>query len=375
MKMLFDFRTKGHHIEYIHHLYMMMVENKKESYMIVVPEDFKERGKEYEWPESENIKFDFISTKQSEKSEEGNFLLSAYRKTFLLKKYVKKHRPTDVFLITLIAFIPFLPFMISKSIHVSGIIYKIYLYEWSTYSVFRKIIEIIKYKSITFDNCLSHVLILNDSSAAAKFNKLYKTKKFKYLVDPYNKTDYVPNSVRDEMGIPSSDTIFLHFGSMNRRKGTLTILQAISLIPEEKVKDITIIVAGIVQNDIKKEFYELLKTVNKYCRIIVYDDFSAKSFIEDLCQTCDFILLPYGVTAQSSGLIAYAANSQKPVIGPTQGLIGKLIRKNHLGLQLDVITPENLAKAMAEAVPYLTNSNYSKEASIEVFKMQIGALF
>lgn len=375
MKLLFDYRTKGHHIEYLHHLYMMMVENKKENYMIVVPEDFNERGKEYNWPESENVKFDFIPIEQSEKLENAFFLKNAIRKTSLLKMYIRKYRPTDVFLISLIGFMPLLPLMISNKVHIVGIIYKIYLYEWKRYSLIRKCQEIFKYKLITRNNCITTVFILNDKPAAVLLNRLYNTSKFRYLVDPYNFTDYVPRNILKALNVPTGNKVFLHFGSMNRRKGSLKILKALSLIPKEKKENLTVIVAGIIQNDIRKEFYELLEDVKKTSQILVYDEFCSTEFIEDLCESCNFILLPYGVTAQSSGLIAYSAYFRKPVIGPSQGLLGKLIRRYNLGIQLDEMSPQIIAETMVNVIPYSTKSNYSNESTIGHFVDQINKYF
>ncbi len=53
----------------------------------------------------------------------------------------------------------------------------------------------------------------------------------------------------------------------------------------------------------------------------------------------DVILMPYTRPEYSSGILALAARSGKPVIGPTGGLLGRLIRENGLGVAAE-LTPE-----------------------------------
>lgn len=376
MKLLFDYRTKGHHLEYIHHLYMMMVKNSSENYVIVVPKDIKERGKDYFWPEAKNVMFDYIPSKEAQKSEEGNLVLSSYRKTKLLKKYINKYHPSGTFLNSVMAFMPFLPFMVARKYAVTGILYKIYLYEWSQYSRIRKSIEVLKYECITFKNCLKHVMILNDSSAVAVLNKIYRTDKFIFLSDPFNKNEYIARDIRGELGVRADVKLFIHFGSMNRRKGTLNILKALLKMSEEDCKKISLVIAGLVREDIKTEFYQLLEEVKKtHAHVLVFDKFCSNEFIADLCCSSDFILIPYEVTAQSSGLIGYAANYCIPVIGPSNGLLGKLIRRYKLGIPLQNVDSSNIAAAMAKAEPFQINSDYLRIATIENFQRQIEEVF
>lgn len=375
MKILFETKTTGHHIEYIHHLYMMILKKKENDYIIVVPEDFKMRCKQYEWPVANHIRFDFVPLEKIDKLQNTNLLTSSYRRSKLLHYYVRKYQATDVLLVTFMHFIPFLPLLIPKKVNVTGIIYKIYLYEWKSYSILRKILEIIKYKIITANNCVKNVLILNDNSAAHALNRLYDTQKFKYLVDPYNEIHYIPKDIRNELNIPSGNKIFLHIGSMNRRKGTLKVLHAMSLLSDDVTSNVSLVIAGIVCEDIKKEFYELLANAKSSCQIIVFDKYCSKEFIADLCQTCDFILIPYGNTAQSSGIIAHAAYYKKPVIGPCGGLIGKLIRKYKLGISLKNSDITCIVKSIETVSPYNTNSSYCRIATISFFQQQMSLFF
>ncbi|HKL20615.1 MAG TPA: hypothetical protein VJ904_02340, partial [Tichowtungia sp.] len=60
-------------------------------------------------------------------------------------------------------------------------------------------------------------------------------------------------------------------------------------------------------------------------------------------EQADLILMPYTRPEYSSGILALAAKADTPVLGPQDGLLGRLIRENGLGLAAE-LTPETLEK-------------------------------
>lgn len=340
-------------------------------YVIVVPEDFINKKDLYDWPSAEHISFDFIDADIVAQTNKGNLLQASYKRSKLLKEYVEKYSAVNVFLIVLMAFVPCLPFVIPKSVSVSGIIYKLYLYNWKELSPIAKLVEILKYKIITANNCIQTAFTLNDSSAAATLNRLYKTKKFKFLADPYNETNYHPKNILADLGVGIDKTVFLHFGGLSRRKGTLKILEAIKLIPKDRQKEFVFIFAGSVYDDIKSEFYNLLEEVKSKAYIIVFDEFCSNELLCDLCYSCDAVLMPYSRTSQSSGALGYAAWNEKPVIGPASGLLGKLIRKNRLGKGLEEMSSQHIAASIINFKKKKIQSKYKENIRLEHFVVQI----
>jgi hypothetical protein len=65
-----------------------------------------------------------------------------------------------------------------------------------------------------------------------------------------------------------------------------------------------------------------------------------------LFNQCDAVLIPYKNAEASSGVLGHAIHSGKKVIGPSNGLIGKLIKNNDLGVCIDSINPEKIANAL-----------------------------
>lgn len=370
-KMLFETNLSGHRLEYIHHIYMGMARYIDTEFVIVVPKEFEEKKSLYKWLEARNITFRFLSDEEIKECG-GGLLKGAWRKTKLLMQVAKETKSDRVFLITLMEFIPFLPLMMPRKIAVSGIIYMIYLYRWRTTSWKTRLGDVLKYLLISGRNCIQNVFVLNDASAARRFNNLYHTRKFCYLPDPYNAQDYTPKDVRNELGIPAESKMFLHFGGLTRRKGTMTILEAVNSMTMGQRSAISIVFAGRVYDDIHDAFFRKIGELQKSVNIRVYDKFCSNEFLADLCKTSDVILLPYASTCQSSGVLGHAAYYGKPVIGPAEGLVGKIIRKRGLGIAIEHITPQTLADVMVRIDKQELLSSYKDATRVDRF---IGNIF
>lgn len=363
--MLFETTLSGHRMEYIHHLYMGMVEHPEDDFVIVVPKEFEQKKGLYQWPEAANVRFVYMT--ETVQDEGGIGIAESFHETRILRKYVKQEKAESVFLISMVRFLLALPFLIPGKVKVSGIIYNIYLYTWKESSWIRRIQDIVKHLVMRFTPCLKTVFVLNDEEAVARLNQLYQTKKFRFVPDPYQAPDYQPRNIKKELGVGEGDLLFLHFGGMARRKGTLEILQAITLLPPERRKHCVFVFAGRVTREIKEEFFGLKASLPADARVLVYDQFCTNEFLADLCLSCDVILVPYRETNCSSGLLGHAAYYGTPVIGPSDGLIGTLIRRYRLGKTLDAVTAESIAQAIGEEVPFRIESEYKEKVNRQSF--------
>lgn len=372
MKLLiFDTAVDGHHLEYIHHLYIGASENNIET-KFLLPQKFEKIKDKFEWSKNDSISFTYITDEELTKCNKKNYFIASWNKCKILHKYIKQFDITHVFLITLAHFLPFLPFFIPKNTIVSGIIYRIYLYEWKYLSIFKRIKDIFEYLSIVYSNKISTAFILNDNASTIYLNKLYQTQKFVFLVDPIVPLNYVPKNIRNELNINNQKEVFLHFGAMYRRKGTLLILDSIKEIDSGMLQNMTFIFAGIINNDIKDEFQKKVNELNKNVQIIIFDEFCSYEQIYNLCFSSNCLLIPYYNTSFSSGVIGYAALFNKIAIGPAKGVLGKIIRKNKLGTSINNQTPESLAKAIINIKKIKTNNNiYIESNSVMNFNKTI----
>lgn len=369
--LVFDDEVVGHHLEYLHHLYETAGEKVNEEFIFAVPRSFDFISNNYEWKSYPHIKFHYIIDDEIAKLN-GNIIRRSYYLSKLLKRIAREFNVTNIFLIVLIGFIPFLPFILGNKYKVSGIIYQIYLYRWKKSSIITKSQDVLKYLILTKLNMFEKLFILNDRVSPYYLNKIFKVQKFHFLPDPV-----VPilnlelEDMHEQLNIRKNSKVVLHFGSLNRNKGTLEVLQAISLMNSQKYSNYTFIFAGIIQDDIKESFYNLYNNIRKSANIIVFDYYCSINLIGSLCITSDIILCPYKRTNQSSGVIGYAVQFKKPVIVPKQGLLGKLVKTNKIGYLIEDTSPNEILKGIEKSIDPNLSSNYMTINSISNFTKTI----
>ena len=369
--LIFDNTLTGHHLEYLNLIYRGCISRKENTYIFAVPKNEWENKKILcDWPMSDNVEWVMLNDRSCTESKAGSLLSSCYKQSKMVKDIAIKENVDSIFLISLAGFVPFLPLLLPEKIKLSGIIYKIFLRR--KISKVRLMIEKLRYALLAKSSVVEKVLILNDPKSSIFFNKNYNCNKFIPLADPVPQKTTNIISLRDKYNIDQNTLVFLHFGSMDLRKGTLDILKSIDLLSPLEVRDKVFIFAGKISNTISEKFNTLVDQLNKRnIRIIVEDRFCEYEHLNNLCYTCDCILIPYHFTDLSSGALGYAALYNKPVIGPTSGLIGELIRDNELGMCLENITPENLCSAIGNFKRFETKSDYAVRNSSEAFTKTI----
>lgn len=364
---VFDTSDKGHHLEYIHHLHDFCVSDLMNDYIFAVPFTIKDKGKILQWRESSHISYHYLTDEECNPSEgwKGNIT-----RAIVLRKLCKEHTPSDVLLISIMAFMPFLGILPFGNVRFSGIVYSFYLYQWSQMTILNRIKNLIIYTLFSKLRRFKRILILNDSASAIALNKIWKTTKFKYLPDPVairinpnvlNKPDFLPDK--------NNKTIFLHAGGFSDRKGTIQLFDIISKLSVDQKKDVCFVFAGIVTESIRQPFYDYYERLKNESEILVYDMFCSFELLTALCKYSSYMILPYKNTNMSSGIISYGAYCGTPVIVPNSGLLGKLVKRYKMGICLKGDFEESFLSIFDKLCEDCnsTNSNYVETHSIDSF--------
>lgn len=345
---------------------MSAMKRREETFIFYLDGSFMQKKSKYDWPYSENISFSYLSDEDAVKINSAGNIKYNYILSKIAAQKAKECNCDRILSFNLICLLPFLPFMLKRGCKVRGIIYRIYLYKKKS-SPFRCLVEDIFYKLMVRCKSLDKIFMLNDENSVNVLNKKHRTNKFIFLPDP---VPYVDRSklkdVREELGIHKGDDIYLHFGGLSRRKGTIEILKAIALMEDVQLQGKWFVFAGKVYDDIKEEFYSIADSVNDRANILIFDEFCDYSFLFNLCYTCDVILIPYHDTNLSSGLLGYAALFNKPVVGPSDGLIGSIIKTYNLGLTLREVKSNEIAAAICTQQEGGRN-DYANVRSVENF--------
>lgn len=371
--LIFDDIISGHHLEYIHHIHEYIATQMPEMRAIfVVPFDFLENKERLDWSSCDNIEYRYLSAEDIDKCSTSSAMKKALLRTKLLRKYAKRERADTIVLITLMAFMPFVSILMPRRVKVRGIIYNIYLYDWKKYSIFRKIQDWLKYVLLTRSKVIDKIFILNDNSACCYLNKLYNTTKCTYIPDPINIETKEPRNIRKDLGISQDSKMYIHFGGLTARKGTMDIVETIIKMSEDEAKNKSFVFAGKVYNDIRERFYSRIEIARSKTSVLVFDEFCSYEFLNNLCYSCDVILAPYKNTSFSSGIVGYGAVFRKPVVGTKGGLLGKLIERNKLGVVSASLDANTLAYASEDLIAAKVSSNtYVEKHSLSMFQSAI----
>lgn len=366
VKLIFDTVLTGHHLEYIHHIWNGAIERPNDKFVFAVPEkEWNSTILNKEWTKPDNVALRLLNDEEVAYIRNCNKGLKNWRRSRLAVKILKEVKANEIIMIILAIGIPFLPFLLPKKTKLSGIIYKIFLYD--TKNKLKFIIDYLLYYIIAKKSNVKAVFMLNDSFSSNILNERFKTNKFICLPDPVVPMPKQPLlSLRERFGIKRDNNVFLHFGAMDVRKGTIDILKAILLL--EKTDNSVFIFAGKINENIRNEFYSLYRDIEKIgIRIIVLDEFCSYEMLHNLCHTSDCILMPYHLTNLSSGVVGYASLHKIPVIGPSTGLIGRLINEYNLGITLDKINPTRIFEEIKRFKPYKIDCKYAKKNNVKSF--------
>ncbi len=337
--LIFTSGISGHNIEYLGHIWKHICRVRPEdTFVFVVPERFPAVVEKLGWSELSNVRFDCYADEQAVILDSDRKLARSRMICRVLRERIRRHRAGSVYVQSLIETLPLAPFLLPRKVRMTGIIYNIYLYEWKESSRLRKLAHVCKY--LLFSRCrlFDSVLILNDPVSARLLNRLYRTDKFRPITDPFMQLTRKGESFRTLHSIPKDAVVFSHFGTLQRRKGTLAIVESLKLLDEEERKKYVFVFSGKVMPDIKEEFFRQMALV-KGVKTVVMEGFMPYDELADMIVASDAILIPYMMTNSSSGLVAYASEFGVPVVAPASGMIGKLVRRYHLGVIIPEVSP------------------------------------
>lgn len=345
--LIIHYELFGHFAEYFHNLWMGAIERPDEDFIFTFPKaDWEQVKKAFDWPEAPNIEVLEIDNIVVEGLKKRKGLSKSVFFSKWIKKVALKVDAKEVIVLNIALGVPVLPIILPKRIKLSGIIYKIFFYTKQRF--LNKIVNHLKYSIVKTCLCSKNIFILNDASSSKRFNNLFRTDKFKFLPDPvpsFNQS--FCKDLRPDLNIDKDNMVFLHFGALNERKGTIIILEAIKLLSKKIISGSTFIFAGKVNESIKNDFYNIVRDLKESnANIIIIDKYVDEDYLHMLCHTSDCILAPYTLTSLSSGVIGWAAVHDTPILGPGRGLIGELIRTNNLGITLNDIDPFSVAGAI-----------------------------
>lgn len=133
------------------------------------------------------------------------------------------------------------------------------------------------------------------------------------------------------------------------------ILDALNLMTPEELKGKTFVFGGKINSERRSIIEPKLNALRHKANIIIRDEYLSYEELNNWLSQCDRIFVLYTNWGQSSGTIGYGALYHKPVIAPSQGLLGQLVTDYNLGLTIDNVDAQSIKKAILTNIEYEPN--------------------
>ena len=364
--LIFDVFITGHHVEYLNHLFNFLVKNNYDTkYYFIVHPSFTETIKKnsQDINASENVFIHPITEAEYVYLDKGSMIKKSFKAFNILNKYAMIYNVDEVILMYFNTFQLALGLK-RTSYKIKGILFlqfnRMITSNWKEKLKYvRKYFTTLLY---TKNKNVNRVFLLNDTKGASELNNKYRTDIFKSLNDPI--PDLVALNEFDiyrHYKIAPKSRICLHIGGLGVRKGTIELIKAMGYLEDDK--NITLLLIGkTASNAEKKLIHSEIQKIQQISKIkIIWDhNFIQNSMMKSVFNQCDIVVLPYKNVEASSGIIGHAAKSNKIVIVPDAGLLGEIVRKNHLGILLSSTTPEAIAQSINSCDNFIYDIKASK---------------
>lgn len=218
----------------------------------------------------------------------------------------------------------------------------------------RDIRKAILYRLMLSNSALSTVLSLDPYFARYARRKYGNGSKIHTLEDPVDHAgDDFQGSARLAAMIPPRRVVFLLFGYLTERKGTLKLLDALRVVSKEVAARAAFMLVGNVDPSIKDAVADKLARVQAttpqlFCHL--EDRWVASEELEALVRRTDVVLAPYQRFVGSSGVMLWAARLGKPILTQDFGILSSLTRDYRLGITADCTNPFLIAEAVSRFV-------------------------
>lgn len=343
----------GHRLEYYNHLYQKAIEMLEDEFLFVFTNDYNNIRNRFDWKESNNITIKVLSKSESLRIKSHHTLHSSLWRCAILFKEIYNFRPDKVLLLEFQFYLPFLWILAIAFKHVtfSGILFKSYPYRWKECSTLTRFADMIKLYILANGKHISKIFIINDRSSVCYLNKLYKTERFVFAPDPiipikrHNEFDF-----RERFAIGRDKILLSQFGSLNSSKGTLNFINALKMLDVEDRSKIACVLAGKASVEIESQLRNEVIELSQTMQIVFINRFCSYDMISSLCKASNYIVLAYKKNEGSSGCLGIASQFHTPVISTSKNMLGKLIKRNKLGMTLGDVSAVGLSEAIKSII-------------------------
>ncbi len=277
---------------------------------------------------------------------------------------------------------PYLILISSKNfrkhnLKVRGILFQPYLHfkeiTPKTFDVYKQLLKnyLFQRRAVLGNPNLEKLFILNDKESVATMNKKIKNI-FCNLPDPileseFHSSDEKFRSVEKKFLIQPGKKNLLVFGSIDKRKNVNTIIDSLLLLPAEISNDVHLIIAGKMSGTVRDTYIDHIANSKDRLSIAYNDDFIYGEEREILFEKCHLVVMPYVNFYSASSVLGHAIFYNKNIIAPKKGLLGRIVRTEKLGINVDPLSTTEIKDAVLQLLLHPGEYAYDNKLLMEEY--------
>jgi glycosyltransferase involved in cell wall biosynthesis len=378
--MLFDLSVGGHHPNYIRYLIEHWNHKKIEGHLfIVVSPDFFKKHDDVVRLSTPSIEFIAISSDEATRLIQSK---QAVQSSFLEWELHCKYAATLQIDHSLLMYFDHLQLPIIFGTRPPCMFSGIYFRPTFHYKHFENYVPTIKdifrawrqklLLSVVLKNKQLATIFSLDCYAVPYIESLApKSKGIKHLPDPITAIQVTPQDVQDfkkNLGIEENRKVFLLFGLLSERKGIFQVLEAAKLLTTDVAQRCCLLLIGEIPTIIKSDILDIIDDLRRKSsiQIIINDDYQSEEIIPLYFSASDIILAPYQQHVGMSGILLWAAAAKRFILASNYGLLGELVYRYKLGIQVDSTNPEEIVKSIIQLIncEHIILGDYSKMSEL-----------
>ena len=192
----------------------------------------------------------------------------------------------------------------------------------------------------------------------------------------------LPDPIESDIKITDSNTVnnivrkyaidkrkknLLVFGSIDERKNLFNIIDALRLLPIELKRDIHLVIAGKLENNVREKYLSYIKKYKDEISIAYNDGFVNAEEREPLFEKCNLILMPYINFFSASSVLGHTIIHNKNVVVSDKGLIGRIVKEHRIGIAVNTSSPESIKNGICELLINNKNYQYDSKALVNFY--------
>ncbi|MBV9331088.1 MAG: glycosyltransferase [Alphaproteobacteria bacterium] len=372
--MIFEPEANGHQLEWLLHLvHQALALGNRKTTFVVAPEIFRDVADAIGSGASERVAVLPLTESEARSCRSPRLAISGFSRWWIARRYARRIDASVVHFLALDHLtLPLALGLGAGQREISGTLFRpsvhyrlLAAYAPSLSEKIRDLRKAILYPMMLRNPSLGAVHSLDPFFARYARGTYRHGDKVLHLADPsHPKVMSSPDDRRLANAIPAERSMFLLFGYLTERKGTVALLDALAELPAESVSKLAVMLAGRIDANLRSTVVQKvawLRQRRPALWIGVEDRRIGDGELEALIDRADVLLAPYQRFVGSSGVLMWSARAGKPILTQDFGMMGELVREQRLGMAVNTMDRQAIADAIAGYLSTGTFVNFDRQ--------------